>query len=690
MAHAPRSADRLTGRSARSSSPSAERSLAARIERLRETIRRHDHRYYVLAQPEISDAEYDRLMRGLTALEARAPHLVTPDSPTQRVGGIPDEAFRPVRHATPMLSLDNAFNEEELLAWHQRVAKALPGVSPTYTVELKIDGVGLALTYERGRLSQAATRGDGTTGEEVTANARTIRAIPLRLAGSPPRRLEVRGEVYMARKAFERYNAAANREGGETFANPRNAAAGSLRQKDPRVTAARPLRFFAHSYGAVEGASFASHGEFLEACQRFGLPITEEAQVCRTFDEVRARCRQWETRHDRLAYEADGVVIKVNERSLQERLGMTMKSPRWAIAYKFPAHRATTRILDVLHSVGRTGTVTPVASLTPVSCGGVTISSATLHNYDEVGRLGVKIGDWVVIQRAGDVIPQVVSVIESKRTGKERAIKPPAACPECHGVIAKEQEEDVAFRCINPSCPAQLARSILHFGSRAALDIEGLGDVVVEQLVSRQVIRDAADLYRLTEADLLKIPLFAEKKAQNLLERIRASRTRGLARLLYSLGIRHVGERAARGLAERFGSMDRLMQADQAALEALRGVGPVVAEAVVQFFHQPATRALIKKLEAAGVTMTEERRAGAQPLAGTTFVFTGELSGMSRAEAEALVRTLGGAASSSVSRKTSYVVVGDSPGSKFDKARQLGVTILDEAQFTRLVRQHGG
>ena len=672
----------------RATSQSAERSLAQRIERVRETIRHHDHRYYVLAQPELSDAEYDRLMRQLQSLEVQAPHLVTPDSPTQRVGGIPDEAFRPVRHATPMLSLDNAFNEEELLAWHQRVAKALPGVSPTYTVELKIDGVGLALTYERGRLVRAATRGDGTTGEDVTANAKTIRAIPLRLVGSPPRRLEVRGEVYMATREFARYNAKANREGAEMFANPRNAAAGSLRQKDPRVTAIRPLRFFAHSYGVVDGMSFASHGEFLKACQRFGLPITEEAQVCRMFDEVRARCRQWEAKRDRLSYEADGVVIKVDEHSLQERLGMTMKSPRWAIAYKFAAHHATTRVLDVLHSVGRTGTVTPVASLEPVSCAGVTISSATLHNYDEVDRLGVKIGDWVVIQRAGDVIPQVVKVIASKRTGTERPITPPATCPECHGTIAKDREEEVAFRCINPSCPAQLVRSLLHFGSRTAMDIEGLGDVVIEQLVSQQMIRDAADLYRLTEADLLKIPLFAQKKAQNVLEMIRTSRTRGLARLLYGLGIRHVGERAARDLAERFGSMSRLMQADQATLEAVPGIGPVVAGALVQFFRQPATRTLISRLKAAGLKMTEDRRAGPQPLAKMTFVFSGELSSLSRDEAESLVRTLGGSASSSVSRKTSYVVVGDSPGSKCDKAKQLGVRIIDEAQFKKLIERH--
>lgn len=660
--------------------------MAKRIERLRETIRTHDYRYYVLNQPEISDAEYDRLIRELKALEEQSPHLVTPDSPTQRVGGIPDEAFRPVRHATPMRSLDNAFSEEELLAWHERVVKGLPGASPTYTVELKIDGVGLALTYGRGRLVQAATRGDGTTGEDVTANAKTIRAIPLKLHAEAPRRLEVRGEVYMTKEDFTQHNTRSSRQGEERFANPRNAAAGSLRQKDPQVTATRPLRFFAHSYGMVEGMRFASHWEFLQACKRLGLAITEGARLCRSFDEVQDRCREFEQHRERLGYEADGVVIKVNELADQDRLGMTMKSPRWAIAYKFPAHQATTHVLDVLHSVGRTGTVTPVASLKPVSCGGVTISSATLHNYEEVERLGLKIGDWVVIQRAGEVIPQVMKVMESKRTGKERAIKPPSRCPECHGVITKEKEDEVAYRCINPSCPAQLVRSVLHFGSRTAMDIEGFGDVVAEQLVSQKVLHDVAGLYRLTRAELLTLPLFAEKKAQKLLEAIHASRARGLARLLYGLGIRHVGEKAAMELAGHFGSMARLMEADRPALEHLPGIGPVVAEALVQFFQQPETRILIKKLKAAGLTMTEAVRRGPQPLAGTTFVFTGELSGMSRAKAEALVRQLGGRASSSVSRLTTCVVAGSVPGSKIEHARKLGVNVIDEAQFKQLIQ----
>jgi DNA ligase (NAD+) len=672
----------------RSNSQSDARAVAKRVERLRETIRRHDYRYYVLTQPEISDAEYDALLRALKALEERHPGLVTPDSPTQRVGGVPDDAFRAVRHATPMLSLDNAFSAEDVAAWQQRVAKGLGGAEPTYTVELKIDGVGLALTYDRGRLVQAATRGDGTTGEDVTANAKTIRAIPLRLRGEAPRRLEVRGEVYMPTDAFTRYNDAASRRGEEMFANPRNAAAGSLRQKDPQVTARRPLRFFTHSYGAVEGMRFASHWEFLEACRRLGLPVTDHATRCRSFEEVSRRRRALEGLRDRLGYEADGVVIKVNELTLQERLGMTMKSPRWAIAYKFPAHEATTRVLDVLHSVGRTGTVTPVASLKPVSCAGVTISSATLHNYDEVQRLGVRVGDWVVIQRAGDVIPQVITVLESRRTGKERAITPPAKCPECGGAIAKEKEQAVAYRCINPSCPAQLVRSILHFGSRTAMDIEGLGAVVVEALVGQRLIRDAADLYRLTAGPLLTLPLFAEKKVENLRSNLRESRGRGLARLLYALGIRHVGEKAALDLAERFGSMARLMQADRKALEDVLGIGPVVAESIVQFFRQPQTRTLIKKLEDVGVRLTQPARsAGPQPLAGIAVVFTGELSGMSRSEAETLVRQLGGRTASSVSRQTGYVVAGGSPGSKLEQAKQLGVRVLNETAFKKLIQR---
>ena len=659
-----------------------------RIERLREAIRRHDYRYYVLNQPQISDAKYDRLLRELQALEAQAPELITPDSPTQRVGGIPDRAFAPVRHATPMRSLDNALNKEELRAWHQRVVKGAAGWPATFTVEPKIDGVSLAITYEEGRFVRAATRGDGATGEDVTANAKTIAAIPLRLQGRPPRRLEVRGEVYMLLEDFERYNDAAERKGEETFANPRNAAAGSLRQKDPRVTALRPLRFFTHSHGSVEGARFASHWDYLQACREMGLPVPEQLVRCRGIEEIVATCRRLEELRDRLGYEADGAVVKVDERELQERLGATLKAPRWAVAFKFPAHQVTTQVLQVTPSVGRTGAITPVASLRPVSCGGVTISNVSLHNYDEVKRLGVRVGDRVLIQRAGDVIPQVVKVVAKGPGGRDSAIAPPSRCPVCGGKVAKETEEAVAYHCINPLCPAQRVRSVLHFGSRAAMDIEGLGDVVVEALVQRSLIRDAADVYRLTETQLLGLPLFKERKAQKLLEAIEQSKGRGLARLLYGLGIRHVGEQAARELAERFGSMDRLMAAEAAAIDEIRGVGSAVAGAAAEFFRQPQTRQLIGKLAAAGVKMTEAARSGPQPLAGVRIVFTGELSRLSRAQAEALVRRLGGEAGSSVSAATSFVVAGESPGSKLAKAKALGVRTLTEEEFHAFIEQH--
>ncbi len=662
-------------------------SIAREIERLRETIRRQDYRYYVLNQPEVSDAEYDALFRSLQALEAQAPELITPDSPTQRVGGVPADAFRQVRHATPMLSLDNAFDEAELSAWEARVKKGLGGETPTYTVELKIDGVGLALRYDRGQLVSGATRGDGLTGEDVTANVRTIRAIPLRLQGEVPLRLEVRGEVYMMKEAFHRYNEAAQRQGGETFVNPRNAAAGSLRQKDPRITVQRPLRFFVHSAGVVDGRRFATHWDFLQVCRAMGLPITDRAVRCETFPEVVQQYRRLMQQRERLAYEADGVVVKVNELALQERLGMTMRSPRWAIAYKFPAHQATTRVLDVLPSVGRTGTITPVAKLEPVRCGGVTIASATLHNYDEVKRLGLKIGDTVVIQRAGDVIPQVIQVLERRRTSAERAISLPTRCPECGASVAKAKAEDVAVRCLNLTCPAQAVQAVIHFAGRSAMDIEGLGDVVAEQLVSRRMVRDIADLYRLRASDLLQLELFADRKAEKLLDAIAASKRRGLTRVLVGLGIRHVGEKAAWVLAQRFGSMERLRAADVKALDDIPEIGPVVAKSIAEFFRLPATRRVLDKLSAAGVRLTEAAVEGPKPFAGRVFVFTGGLSTMSRPEAEALVRQLGGKTSSIVGPSTTHVVAGEAPGSKLAEAQQRGVTILNETQFKKLVGQ---
>ncbi len=663
------------------------RDIRQHVDALREQLRRHDYCYYVLSQPEISDAEYDALLRALLELETRYPALVTLDSPSQRVGGMPQAGFRPVRHRVPMLSLDNTYNAGELAAWHQRVLKGLGDRRHTYTAELKIDGVGLALRYERGQLTRAATRGDGTTGEAVTANAKTIRAIPLRLRAGVPTLLEVRGEVYMAVKEFHAYNQQAARKDEETFANPRNAAAGSLRQKDPRVTAARPLRFFVHSYGVVEGARFDTHWEFLQTCQVLGLPITEYAVLCRTFEEVIARCQQWQAARDELAYEVDGMVVKVNELALQAQLGLTHKSPRWAIAYKFPAHQATTQIVEVIPSVGRTGTITPVAKLTPVSCGGVTISSVSVHNYDEVKRLGLKIGDWVIIQRAGEVIPQIVKVITSKRAGSERAIRVPSACPECGGPVEKHKAEDVAYRCVNLQCPAQLVRRLMHFASREAMDIEGLGDVVAEQLVEKRLVSDAADLYHLTKVQLRTLELFGDKKAENLLAALAASRTRGLARVLYGLGIRHVGEKAAMTLAEQFGSIEQLMEATESRLEAIHEIGPVMAASIVQYVHQASSKRLMEKLKAQGVRVTQSVRQGPKPLQGVTFVLTGELTQFTRADAEARIHQLGGTSVSSVSKRTNYVVVGTNPGSKYDKAKTLGVTIIDEAQFKRLVDQ---
>lgn len=671
----------------RVSTKKAQSNSAKRIERLRDKIRHHEYSYYVLNQPEIADAEYDRLMRQLQTLEGQTPELITEDSPTQRVGGIPEEAFTAARHSSPMLSLDNALSEHELMLWYQRVIKGLPGSSATFTVELKIDGVGLAVTYLQGRLAQAATRGDGATGENVTANAKTIRALPLRLQDRAPDRFEVRGEVYITIADFKKYNIKAARRHLETFVNPRNTAAGSLRQKDPSVTATRPLRFFAHSYGVVEGVSFKTHWEFLQACQKFGLAITAGASRCDSFEMLIQQCRRLEAMRKSLDYEADGVVIKVNELDLQKRLGMTHKSPRWAIAYKFAAHQATTQVIDVLHSVGRTGTITPVAKLEPVSCAGVTISNATLHNYEEVKRLGLRIGDWVIIQRAGDVIPKVVKVIASRRNGKERSILMPKLCPECNGRITKEKEEEVAYRCINTACPAQLVRSILHFASREAMDIEGLGDIVADQLVRRRLIKDPSDLYKLRLDDLLNLELFAQRRAEKLIEAIKISKPQGLARLLYGLGIRHVGEKAARVLAEHFGSMERLVKASRDDLKEITEVGSVMAGTLVQYFKHPQVVSLVKQLGEVGVKLSQEIYEGPKPLAGKTFVFTGELLTLTRPQAKELVRSLGGKSVSSVSLQTNYVVIGASPGSKAKKAKDLGIEIINENEFKKLTGQ---
>lgn len=682
------------------------------IVRLRADLERHNRLYYVENRPEISDKEFDVMMKRLQQLEDLYPTLGASDSPTQRVGGAAVTDFAPVKHRVPMLSLDNTYDAEELKEWHVRVVKGLRADDkPAFTVEHKIDGLGLSLLYEHGALVRAATRGDGETGEDVTANARTIRSIPLKLAGKPPRRLEVRGEVYVNKADFNKYNREVlERTAGlpesstteKTFANPRNFAAGSLRQKDPKITAKRPLRFFVHSYGWVQGGDYDTQWDFLDDCARFGFSVDPRRALCRTMDEAVAKCLAFQEERDDLPFEADGAVIKVNSIEQQKRLGFTFKSPRWGVAYKFPAAQATTRLLDVEMSVGRTGAVTPVAKLDPVECGGVTISNASLHNFDEIGRLGVRIGDWVLIERAGEVIPKVIQVIASKRTGDETPVRIPEKCPVCGGPIGKEKEGDIIYRCLNGSaCPAQLEKTLLHFASRDAMDIQGLGEAVVQELMSapeepqtgvkhsarRPFVKDLADLYTLTKEQLLSLEGFKDKKAENLLKGIEASKGRSLSRFLYGLGIRDVGEKGALMLAERFRSLDSLAATTEEELQGIHEVGPVMARSVLSFFCQPSIKKLLGKFKRLGLDPREAApKAGPKPLAGKVVVFTGELTLFSRSEAERLVRELGGNASSSVSKNTSYVVAGPNAGDKLRKAQKLGVEVIDEAEFGRRIK----
>ena len=649
---------------------------------LRESIIHHDYLYYVQAQPEISDTEYDKLMKQLENLEKQFPDLVTSDSPTQRVGGMLEGGFQSVKHRTPMLSLSNTYNENEVLEWDDRLRGILNLTEFNYMVEPKVDGVSLSLIYENGKFVRGVTRGDGDNGEDITANVRTIRSVPLRLRAPFPKFFDVRGEVYMDKKEFTKMNADAEKRGDETFANPRNAAAGSLRQKDPSITASRPLRFMAHSFGTAEGLTWSTHYDFLKACAVMGIPTPQPAQRCDTIMECMRHCRSLEKERNGLAFDIDGAVIKVNSFELRERAGTTHKSPRWAVAYKFAAQQGETEVLDIKASVGRTGTITPVAKLKPVSVGGVTISNASLHNFDEIKRLDVKIGDTVQIQRAGDVIPQVVKVILEKRTGKEKAYPVPTACPVCGGPIAKEKEIEVAYRCTNPGCPAQLARSVIHFVSRDAMDIEGMGEVVVQQLVEKKLLKDLADIYSIGRKDLMDLELFADKRADNLMKAIEKSKTRPLSRVLFGLGIRHVGEKAAFVLSQKFQTMDALSEAKEADLKTIHEVGPVMAEALSTFFKLPTTKTLLRKFKRAKLTMKEDvSNRKPQLLAGKTVVFTGELEELSRSQAERHVRELGGNAAGSVSAKTDFVVVGKSPGSKAAKAQKLGLKILTEKEF---------
>lgn len=658
------------------------------IERLKEEIRHHDYMYYVLSQPEISDKEYDNSVRRLKDLEERYPEFKTGDSPTQRVSGNILEKFNTVKHKEKMLSLDNTYSFEELKDWDERVDKGLKGEKREYVTELKIDGVSSNLTYENGVFRRGATRGDGQTGEDVTVNLKTIRAIPLRLMGKDlPEFVEIRGEVYMEKEDFEELNSERERRGEILFANPRNAASGSLKLLDSSIVAERHLNFFAHSLGAYKGKAFKTHWEFLEKIKNFGMRINPNRILCKELDSVIDFCKMWQEKREKLSYDIDGIVIKVNSLSQQKILGFTLKSPRWAVAYKFPARQVTTRLKDIVVQVGRTGVLTPVAELEPVECGGVTISRATLHNFDEIERLDVRMGDRVVLERAGEVIPKIVKVVETVRTKRERSFKIPLRCPVCGEKIIKEKTEEVAYRCVNVYCPAQLERGLIHFASRAVMDIEGMGESVVEQLVKNNLVRDFFDIYFLKKEDLLKLELFADKKAENLLIAIEASKKRPLSRLLYALGIRHIGEKAAYLLAQKFKTLDNLIQAERSDFEAIYEIGEIMTESIVEFFRNPHSKKLIEKLKKAGLNTKEEViKVKKTLLTGKVVVFTGELEEFSRAEAEKIVREFGGATSSSVSKNTDFVVVGKNPGSKYDKAKKLGIKIVSEEEFKEMIK----
>jgi DNA ligase (NAD+) len=661
--------------------PAAMLDSQRRIEELRSELRRHEYLYYVLDRPEISDADFDRMMRELAALEAQHPEFASPDSPTQRVGGKPREGFAKVRHSIPMLSLDNALNEGELNAFDRRVRELLVGEPYVYVAELKLDGLSMAVHYREGLLAQAVTRGDGAEGEDVTENARTIRSLPLRVSAA--RGFEVRGEVVMPLAAFAKLNQERAETGLAVYANPRNSAAGSLRVLDPSITASRALDFYAYFY--IEGGDYGrpSHWEALETLATLGFKVNPHRKRCTTLDELLSFIRDWETRRDSLPYEIDGVVVKVDSLEQQKRLGWTAKAPRWAIAFKYPAREAETVLEDILVQVGRTGVLTPVAALRPVSVGGVTVSRATLHNEDEIARLDLAIGDTVVIERSGDVIPKIVRVKE--RPPDRRAFAMPALCPICGSTVVRAEGE-AAWRCLNASCPARLKESLRHFARRSVMDIDGMGDALIDQLVDRGLVRSVADFYQLTPEQLASLDRMAEKSAAKVHANIGASRARPLSRVISGLGIPFVGERTAQILAQTFSSLDAIANADVDRLQAAEEVGPKVAQSIHQFFDEPHNRELVERLRAVGLRFTEESRGPAiGKLTGKTFVLTGSLPSMSREEAKAQIEAAGGKVAGSVSKKTSFVVAGEEAGSKLDKARELGIAILKQEDLEAML-----
>jgi len=665
------------------------KNLESEIAKLRDEIRYHEHRYYVLDDPEISDFEFDKRMHRLKQLELAHPELVTPDSPTQRVGGAPASEFPKVRHPAPMMSLDNTYSVDDLRDFDRRVRELAGRDQVEYVAELKLDGLSMALTYQDGALERGVTRGDGVVGEDVTSNIRTIRSVPLRLEAKRlklignPARFEVRGEVIMTRKAFEQTNAQREAAGEPKFANPRNSAAGSIRQLDPRIVAERRLDMFVY-YLLVNGAELpGEHAQALATLAKMGFKVNPHWRRCPAFDDLLAYIQEWESKRESLDYEIDGIVIKVNNTGLWQELGTTAKSPRWAVAYKYSPRQAKTRVNNIRAQVGRTGTLTPVADLEPVDVGGVTVSHATLHNMDEIERLGVKIGDTVLVQRAGEVIPQVVEVIAHAPDGEEFTM--PGKCPVCGGEVHRAEGE-VAYRCVNTACPAKLKESLLYFAGRRAMNIDGLGEALADQLVDKGLVHDVADLYNLTHQQLADLERMGDKSAQNLRDEIERSKQAELARVIFALGIRFVGERTGQLLANHFGSLDKLAQATREELVEAEEVGPRVAEAIQEFFQEKRNREVIEKLRKAGLQFKQEQtRKREGTLTGKQFVLTGTLPTYSRDEAKEMIEESGGRVVGSVSKKTDYVVVGAEPGSKLEKARTLGVKTLDEAELRKLL-----
>jgi len=669
----------------------ATQDIEKKIETLRNKIRHHEYRYYVLDDPEISDTDFDQLMNQLKKLEGEHPDLIKPDSPSQRVGGKPREGFVKVRHSSPMLSLDNTYSEDELRNWERRVHELSGRQDIEYVCELKLDGMSLALRYEDGKLVRGITRGDGTTGEDVTLNVRTVRSIPLSISKEKlkkagiPADFEVRGEMLMPIAAFKKMNGEREEKGLSQFANPRNATAGTVRQLEPSITAQRRLDYFAYTLLQDGRTYFDRHWETLNALETAGFKVNATRKLAKNFDEIWRFIELEEPKRESLPYEIDGVVIKVDRTALQQELGYTGKAPRWAIAYKYAARSGITKIEDILVQVGRTGKLTPVAVLKPVPIGGTTVSRATLHNLDEIERLGVKIGDWVEVERGGDVIPKVTRVVEDKDHPRgHKSFHMPEKCPVC-GTKVVRTEGEVDYRCVNANCPAKLRETILHFASRGVMNIEGLGDALVNQLTDRGMVKNVADIYKLTKADLLQLERMGNKSAQNVLDEIEASKKLPLERVIYGLGIRFVGERTAQFLAEHFGSMDALMDASEEELRQVNEVGPRIAESIAEFFQEPKNRELVRRLRQSGLIFTGKKKERGTKLAGKTFVLTGTLAHYTRDEAKKLIEDAGGRVSASVSKKTDYVIAGDDAGSKLDKAKELGVKVIDENKMEELL-----